>query len=63
MLMSLDEWKTNFPVGSKVTTDFYEKQKYKERIVKGVYKSDTRSQSGVMLQTTCGLYIDIGWFK
>jgi len=61
--MTLEEWKINFPVGSTVTTDFYEKQKYIKRIVKGVFVSNTRSQSGVMLQTECGLCLDIGWFK
>jgi hypothetical protein len=62
MALTLEEWKNLFPVGSKVKTEFYHRERDKVRIVAEVCNAPTNSQNGVFLRTKCGLYCDIGWF-
>ena len=52
-----------FKPGDKVTTDFYEREAGKIRIVRECYRPTFNSQSGWFVITEDGLNADSDWFK
>ena len=61
---SVADWRSNFPVGSRVTTKFYSRETERVRIVEEVFPSPVAgSQSTAWLKTTCGLCCDAAWFE
>jgi len=59
----LEEFQKKFPVGSKVKTALYSREKDRVRIVEEVWPAPTRSQTGVFVRTECGVYADADWFE